>query len=97
MTNQVEGLIREAIRRWLCFAESRSTADGRCDTLGEAWTGLGSKSIYKPVLDLGLMKWVNGREPAPRTMGWLQLTPKGVTMVRQYLKDKICKHYKLTI
>lgn len=89
MTYKMELLIREAIRRWLCFAEDKP--------LNETWVGLGTAFEYKPVIDEGLMRWLHNEPPAPRTLGWLLLTPKGERVMRQYIKDKICKDFELTI
>jgi len=46
-----------------------------------AWSGLGNRSTYKPVLDAGLMEWVE--IPALRCMGWLRLTEAGVVEVNR--------------
>lgn len=66
-------LIIEAIRRLDKF---HSDEDPRM-----AWSGLGFKSEYKPVLDAGLMEWVS--PPSPRCMGWLRLTAKGLVEVKR--------------
>ena len=64
-------LMLEAIRR---LDQFHANEDPRT-----AWSGLGNRSTYKPVLDAGLMEWAS--EPAPRCMGWLRLTEDGVAEV----------------
>lgn len=64
-------LLREAWRRW----KMRSMPNPN-RSLTTAWTGLGSASYYKPVLDAGLMEPVHGLDPGSTI--WWRLTEKGV-------------------
>lgn len=64
-------LLIEAIRRFDMHHSTKNPLD--------AWTGLGFLTYYNPVLDAGLMTWVE--KPAPRCMGWLRLTEKGLDEV----------------
>ena len=66
-------LMLEAIRRLEQFHPNE-------DPLA-AWSGLGTRTDYKPALDAGLMEWASA--PAPRCMGWLRLTEKGLAEVDQ--------------
>ena len=66
----INNALREAIRRLDQFHPNE-------DPL-KAWSGLGFKTDYQTVLDAGLMEWVPGSAPSPRTMGWLRLTSKGL-------------------
>ena len=68
-------LLVEALRRYGRFGEGKS--------LTEAWTGLGSKTTYKPVLDKGYMEFIH--EYHPRCIGWLRLTEKGARIVQAWL------------
>ena len=71
VTRRQANLLREAYRRWKKFG---GVNDNK--TLLQAWTGLGSASHYKPVLDAGLMEPVHGLEPGQSL--WWKLTEKGV-------------------
>lgn len=51
-----------------------------------AWTGLGHKTTYRPVVDAGLMRWVGG-EPRDRHIGWLCLTQAGARIIQQWLDE----------
>ena len=80
-------LLEEALRRYWLFAEGRP--------LDEAWTGLGYKSDYKPVVDAGLMTPI-GRE-IPRCLRWFRLTSDGAAIVKQWIDEEKYKieDYKL--
>ena len=75
LTGRQRALLQEAVRRYIKFSCGRG--------LIEAWTGLGTRSTYEPVLDIGLMEWV--REPKPRCTGWLRLTEAGATIVQEWI------------
>jgi hypothetical protein len=82
MNRQAHSLLCEAARRYLCFnPENRP--------LTEAWTGLGSMTTYRTVLDAGLMTWVDSA-PTARCGGWLKLTPQGANAVRQMIRAQLC-------
>lgn len=80
LTGRQQGLLREALRRFLRWGHEYG------GDLLQAWTGLGHRTGYKPVLDAGLMEWV--REPAPRCMGWLRLTPAGAEIVQGWIDQE---------
>jgi len=75
LTSKQRALLQGAMRRYTVFHPGES--------LTEAWTGLGSRTTYKPVLNAGLMEWV--REPKPRCTGWLRLTEAGATIVQEWI------------
>ena len=74
-------------QHWLlCEALRRHTRFNLHDlkkSLGEAWTGLGPYSQYKPVLDAGLMTYAT--EPHPGYMTWWRLTEQGEKIVQEWL------------
>lgn len=76
-------LLLEALRRWLYSVHVENDHFEERRGLRNAWTGLGTRTLYKPVLDAGLMEF-NSRY-APRTIGWLRLTDKGVEIVKGWL------------
>lgn len=78
LTMAQNNLLIEAIRRLDLFHPDK-------DPL-EAWSGLGFRTDYRPVIAVNLMEWVDGA-PAPRTMGWLRLTEKGLAEVNRIRKD----------
>ena len=47
--------------------------------LTEAWTGLGSKTTYRSVLEAGLMTYAT--TPNPRYSTWWKLTPSGAVII----------------
>jgi len=51
-----------------------------------AWTGLGYKTVYRSVVDAGLMRWVRG-EPRDRHVGWLRLTEAGAKIIQQWIDE----------
>lgn len=71
-------LLEEALRRYWLFAEGKS--------LTEAWTGLGYKSDYKPVVDAGLMAPI-GRD-LPGCLRWFRLTKEGAAVVQQWIDEQ---------
>jgi hypothetical protein len=91
MRSQTEQCLHEAIRRWIIWGNS----DSHNGTMRDCWTGLGSRSKYKEVLEDGLMEWVN--EPSPRCTGWLKLTAKGENAVRLILKERLIKNWELNL
>jgi len=77
MSVAVQRLLFEAYRR-----NRRADDTENRKPLEQRWLGLGSKSAYRPVLEAGLMRFHDGKNPPPRCMGWLVLTPKGVTAMK---------------
>jgi len=53
-----------------------------------AMSGLGYRTEYRPVIAVGMMEWVNGA-PAPRCMGWLRLTSKGLEEVNKIRESTV--------
>lgn len=69
-----KSLLFEAMRR-----DAMADNHEKSKPLNKRWLGLGTASVYRPVLEAGLMAWHDGRPPAKRCMGWLVLTDAGVT------------------
>ena len=78
LTSKRRSLLREALRRYVQFHAG--------EELTTAWTGLGFRTDYKPVLDAGLMEWVYRWRP--RCMGWLRLTEAGARIVQAWLDEE---------
>lgn len=77
LTMRQKSLLREAYRRWMLpRAEKTATSGVAAKCITNAWTGLGSATEYKPVLDAGLMVQAHG--PHPGHCIWWKLTEKGV-------------------
>ena len=76
MTAAIARLLGEAYRR-LDMADSHE----RSKPLIDRWVGLGTETIYRPVLEAGLMHWHDGQTPPKRCMGWLCLTQDGITLM----------------
>lgn len=55
--------------------------------LTKRWLGLGTYTAYKPILNAGLMRWHNGKQPPMRCMGWLCLTTAGASALQEYEKE----------
>ena len=68
LTKRQRQLLKEAHRRWIMSTTRKP--------IREVWTGLGSATKYKPVVDAGLMESVHG--PHPGNSIWWKLTEKGV-------------------
>lgn len=79
LTRRQESLLREALRRYIHFYSGWELTD--------AWTGLGNRSTYKPVLEAGLMEWCATGGPKPRCTGWLRLTETGAVIVQAWLDE----------
>ena len=79
LTRRQESLLREALRRYIHFYSGWE--------LTEAWTGLGNRSTYGPVLKAGLMEWCATGGPKPRCAGWLRLTEAGAKVVQAWLDE----------
>ena len=79
VTKRQHMLLNEAARRWLMGMPVKGR-DYTGKSLIEAWTGLGSATDYKPVLDAGLMVYVSG--PNRGFMAWFKLTEAGAEYVR---------------
>jgi hypothetical protein len=77
--NVQHGLLCEALRRFECFAVRRDGRKWTPDDLLRAWTGLGTRSEYRPVIDAGLMQIASCT--APRCIGWWSLTETGAEIV----------------
>jgi hypothetical protein len=80
LPRRAKALLLEAARRWL-NGDDITKAKG----LRHAWTGLGNRTTYKPVADLGLMEIAEGHHYAPRCMGWWTLTDAGAAIVQDWL------------
>jgi hypothetical protein len=85
LTSNQYSLLLEALRRFIRFADNK--------TLKSAWTGLGYKTVYKPVLDARMMVWVDYVVPRSRTMGWLTLTDLGAKIVQKWIDDGYTQLY----
>ncbi len=70
VTEKQAVLLREAYRRWKMYSR------GDDKTILEAWTGLGSATFYKPVVDAGFMEPIHALHPGNSI--WWRLTEKGV-------------------
>lgn len=75
---QQRDLLIEAARRYLMFNYNSAPVT-------ESWTGLGSATIYAPVVNAGLMTAVH--ELHPGTSIWWKLTNKGASIVQSLLDD----------
>ena len=71
-------LLEEALRRYWLFHPD--------EQLDEAWTGLGYKSDYKPVVDAGLMAPIG--PDVPRGLRWFKLTQAGAAIVQRWVDEK---------
>lgn len=71
-------LLREAARRSQMFH--------RGEPLTEAWTGLGSATLYKPVVNAGLMECATTLNPGYST--WWRLTEKGAAIVQKMIREQ---------
>lgn len=80
LTSRQRSLLLEAMRRYTLFYPEEELMD--------AWTGLGHRTTYEPVLSAGLMEWAL-HEPAFRCMGWLRLTESGGKIVQAWLDEEI--------
>jgi hypothetical protein len=74
MRTQLRKLLFEAYRR-----DDMADARERSKPLHERWLGLGTEAAYRPAIEAGLMRFHDGRTPPPRCMGWLVLTPAGIS------------------
>lgn len=79
MKAQVRGLLKEAQHRYMRFH--------RDESLTEAWTGLGTRTAYEPVLEAELMRWVYRRPPTGAS-GWLRLTETGAKIVQDWIDEE---------
>jgi hypothetical protein len=75
---KIQALMKEALRRNNLFSRS-GTILSRC-------LGLGTEDEYRPVIQAGLMKFVD-RTPPPRIQGWLTLTEAGATYLIDHYKE----------
>ena len=80
LTSRQRSRLLEAKHRYTLFRPE--------EELMEAWTGLGYRTDYKPVLSAGLMEWVF-QEPQFRCMGWLRLTETGAAIVQEWLDEEV--------
>jgi hypothetical protein len=71
-------LLCEAFRRLECFSVRRNGCKWELKAMQDQWTGLGTKTLYKPAVDHGFMKRVS---PDRRGMAWWQLTELGAKIV----------------
>jgi len=80
--NTQHALLCEALRRFECFAVRRDGRKWTPTDLQRAWTGLGTRSEYRPAIDAGLMRGAPCTSPpAPGCMGWWSLTETGAQIV----------------
>jgi len=78
MKTKTLNLLLEACRRHLVFDDRNHNK-----SLGEKWLGIGTEPDYRQAIEGGYMKFVS--MPAWRCMGWLHLTPKGVTVINRMI------------
>ena len=52
-------------------------------TLTERWLGLGTISAYRPAIDKGLMRWIDGPAPHKYCRGRLVLTTSGAVLLQE--------------
>ena len=85
--NAQHDLLCEALRRFECFAVRRDKCRWTPNDLLRAWTGLGTRSEYRPVIEAGLMRGAAcTSSPAPRCIGWWSLTEAGAEIVLAWHK-----------
>lgn len=77
-------LLCEALRRFECFAVRNDKRKWTLSDLQAAWTGLGTATTYKPVVDAGFMKVAT--TPNPGFVTWWGLTEKGARIVLAWHK-----------
>jgi hypothetical protein len=83
MKSRVYRLLLEALRRYCQFHSG--------EPLTQAWTGLGTLTEYKSVLDEGymqpalLMGQYNAGPHRPRENSWFRLTEKGAEIVQSWM------------
>jgi hypothetical protein len=75
LTKRQQAILEEAARRYKLFEHEKDILN--------AWTGLGSYTYYKPVLDAGLMDYVHA--PRRGSTQWFKLTLNGAAIVRMLL------------
>ena len=78
LTRRQRALLQEAMRRYIHFYSGWELTD--------AWTGLGYRTTYEPVLSTGLMTWIHNK-PGRWQMGWLRLTESGAKIVQAWLDE----------
>ena len=85
-------LLVEAARRWVCFDQR----DGYYIT--NAWTGLGTWAVYRPVVNDGLMECVHALHKRPRHPQWWKLTESGAAIVQHWLSQGLIaiQDYRVT-
>lgn len=79
LTVRQHWLLVEALRRFECFAKGGKRKTWAKEDVMRAWTGLGSRTDYKPAADAGLMV-IHGDYP-PRVDCWWRLTDAGADIV----------------
>lgn len=77
--SRIHLLLCEALCRFECFAVRRDQRKWTIEDLTKAWTGLGSRSKYKPAVDKGFMESTHGRND--RYDCWWNLTKAGAEIV----------------
>lgn len=91
LTQNQHWLLCEALRRFECFHRDQKWT---IKNLTEAWTGLGSKTNYKPVLNAGLM--VIAGTYYKGVSNWFRLTNTGAKIVKKWHDaGYVCKNYEL--
>jgi len=78
-SKRIMGLLFEAYRRNQMFDPHEQDKP-----LIERWLGLGTEAAYRPAINAGLFRFHDGRIPPKRCMGWLCLTPAGVSAMLEY-------------
>lgn len=76
ITSRQHSILVEALCQFTRFNDLNKKLD-------ECWTGLGSASAYRPVLDAGLMAAAAGFNPG--ASAWWKLTPAGAAIVQGWL------------
>ena len=79
LTAKQEDRLMEALRRYTRFHQG--------EPLTQAWTGLGSMTTYKSVLDAELMTYATPPNPGYKT--WWRLTDAGAAIVQAWLDQGI--------
>ena len=83
ISKTIKGLLFEAYRR-NC---SPLNYDIKDQPLRQRWLGLGTEAAYRSVINAGLMVFFDGKVPPRCCMGWLVLTPEGITLFNELSEE----------
>lgn len=86
LTVAQHALLVEALRRFEAFGIRREGKQWTIRDLTTTWTGLGTRTDYKPAVDAGLMKIYN-ESYAERVDCWWLLTEEGAKIVLSWHMD----------